>query len=186
LAGGQARRLGGRDKAFIQLGGRSLLDRCIEGLRPQVDGIAISSNADPARFHDYGTPVLADVRPGFLGPLAGILTGLLAWPTACVVSVAVDLPFLPPDLVAHLRAGIGEAGCAYASDGTHHALAILWRPGMAATLAGQLDKGEASLKAILTRYGRPVVFRPTADTDVAFNINTPDDLARAERRVAGH
>lgn len=183
LAGGRGRRLGGRDKAFVTLQGTPLLTHILARLQPQVDRVAISSNGAPARFAPWGLPVVRDARPGLLGPLAGIHAALLTWPDAFIVSVAVDLPFLPRDLVARLREGLGHAACAYASDGTHHALAALWRPGQASTLGAYLDEGRQSLMGYLERYGREIVFAADADSDVGFNINTPDDLARAQARL---
>ena len=76
LAGGQARRMGGGDKNLIELAGkpvlRHVLDRVDFGNRP----IMLNANGDPARYADFGLPVCADVIDGYVGPLAGTLTGL--------------------------------------------------------------------------------------------------------------
>lgn len=184
LAGGRGRRIGGRDKAFVTLGGQPLLAHVLARLAPQVDRVVINSNGSPTRFTPWTLPILPDLRPGLLGPLAGIHAALMAWPGAFIVSVAVDLPFLPPDLVARLHAGLDDAACAYASDGLHHALAALWRPGQAAALGAFLDAGHQSVMGYLAHHGREVIFPPDVQSDVGFNVNTPDDLARAEARLA--
>ena len=75
LAGGLARRMGGGDKPLRLIAGRPLLDRVIERLRPQVAGLVLNANGDPARFAAYGLPVMADSIPDYAGPLAGILAG---------------------------------------------------------------------------------------------------------------
>lgn len=185
LAGGRGRRLGGQDKAFVRLGGQTLLARMHARLAPQVDRIAVSSNADPAAYADAGLEVVADAKPGYLGPLAGIHAALARWPRACVLSVAVDLPFVPHDLAARLHAALGDKICAYASNGHHHALAVLWAPGQADALARVLDAGERSVGPYLRAHGHAVVFPPAADTDIGFNINTPEDLTAAEARLRG-
>ena len=77
LAGGRATRLGGGDKPLRPLGGRPMLARILERLRPQVGPVAISANGDPARFAEYGLPVLADDGEQ-AGPLSGISSGM-AW-----------------------------------------------------------------------------------------------------------
>jgi len=77
LAGGLARRMGGAadapgDKALIVLGGRTLLDRAVERLAPQVDASIINANGDPKRF-DANLPVVPDLDDSRSGPLAGVL-----------------------------------------------------------------------------------------------------------------
>src|SRR6476661_1580519 len=102
LAGGLARRMGGGDKALIEVGGVAILDRVLERLRGACDPIILNANGDPARFARYGLPVVADSIPDFAGPLAGILAGL-DWTAAqrpdcpVVVSLPGDCPFLPRD-----------------------------------------------------------------------------------------
>lgn len=184
LAGGRSTRMGGRDKALLPLAGRPLLAHIIERLGPQVDRLALSSNAEPAQFAAFGLPVVADVLTGYQGPVAGIHAGLSRYPDEHLVAVAVDLPLLPADLVARLHAGLGASGCAYASDGDHHALAILLRPGMAETVNDYLTRGGRNIKGLLGTHGTPVVFNRPADCGLFMNINTPETLARVERELA--
>ena len=183
LAGGRGRRLGGQDKAFVRLGGETLLARMRSRLSPQVDRIAVSSNADPHRYADLGLEIVADLKLGYLGPLAGIHAALARWPQGCVLSVAVDLPFVPRDLAVRLHAALADAPCAYATDGAHHALAILWAPGQADALAHFLDAGERGVGAYIRAHGHAVAFDTGPDSDIGFNINTPADLAAAEARL---
>ena len=115
LAGGLARRMGGGDKGLALLGGRSLMDRIIERIRPQVSELIINANGDGARFAEYGLPVVADVIGDFAGPLAGVLTGL-EWAAEnapgrpWVASFATDAPFVPPDLVERMSAAVEKEG----------------------------------------------------------------------------
>ncbi len=183
LAGGLSRRMG-TDKAFVTLAGRPLLAHVVERLAPQVDRVVISSNAPPARFAAFGLPVLADILGGHRGPLAGVHAALTTFPDAGVVSVAVDLPLLPRDLVARLAAGWDRVHCRYAAFDRGHALAMLWPPGQATALGDFLAQGHFSVSAWIGRHGEPVLLPPSADADVGFNINTPTDLARAEALVA--
>jgi molybdenum cofactor guanylyltransferase len=106
LAGGRSRRMQGRDKALLAVHGETLLAHAIRRLRPQVDTLVLNSNAAPDSLAEYGLPVIPDLLPGFLGPLAGIHAGLMQYPEDYLVTVAVDLPFLPPDLVTRLRSGL--------------------------------------------------------------------------------
>lgn len=184
LAGGRSRRMQGQDKTLLALQEETLLAHVIRRLRPQVDTLALNSNAAPDIFSGYGLPVVPDHLPGFLGPLAGIHAGLVQYPEDCLVTVAVDLPFLPPDLVTRLRAGLDAKPCAYPSDGERHALVLLWRPGLAASVEDYLQRGGRSLKGYLAVHGQPVLFNRAQDRGLFCNINTPEDLARAERDIA--
>ncbi len=176
--------MGGNDKSLAMLAGRPLLAHLIERLGPQVDRLTLSSNAAPAPFAAFHLPVIADVLTGFQGPVAGIHAGLVRYPNEFVVAVAVDLPLLPTDLVTRLHDGIGRSDCAYASDGKHHALAILFRPDMAQVVHTYLTRGGRNLKDFLCRHGAPVVFDRPGDRGLFMNLNTPEALARAEQELA--
>jgi len=198
LAGGRGSRLGGADKALVQLAGRPLLAHVLARLRSQAAPIALNAAGDPARFAEFGLPVIADPVPGFLGPLAGVLAGLdwmrEAAPEApWLASVAADTPFLPRDLVARLRAA-GEAAeaevvCA-ASGGRTHFVAALWRPHLGPTMrAALVERGVRRVEAWIAG-GRAVTVEFAAEfgdepVDPFFNVNRPEDLAEAERLIAG-
>jgi molybdopterin-guanine dinucleotide biosynthesis protein A len=100
LAGGLSRRMGGGDKGLLDLGGRSMLARVIERLRPQVGDMIINANGDPARFAGFALPVQPDTLADNPGPLAGVLAGM-RWAAQnhatarYVLTVSSDAPFLP-------------------------------------------------------------------------------------------
>jgi molybdenum cofactor guanylyltransferase len=107
IAGGEARRLGGRVKALLEIEGRSVLDRQLDVLAPRCAAIAISSN-DAAPFRDRSLPVIPDRQPG-LGPLAGIAAALAWCPAPYLLVVAGDMPYIHPGIVDLLLAHRGEA-----------------------------------------------------------------------------
>src|SRR3954463_6417572 len=76
LAGGLARRMGGGDKCLLPLGRVTILDHVIARLEPQAAHLMINANGDPERFARFGLPVAGDAVAGFVGPLAGVLTGM--------------------------------------------------------------------------------------------------------------
>lgn len=183
LAGGGATRLNGHDKALIPLGDQSLLAHVRSRLAPQVDALALSSNAAPARYAEFGLPVVADRLPG-LGPLAGVHAAASVFPDEILVSVAVDLPFLPLDTVARLRRNWSGNGCRHAAIGGRHVAVVLWPPGIAEHLATFLRE-EQSLYAWLTLHSTPVAFEGLDAIDLDININTPAELRAAERYLRG-
>jgi molybdenum cofactor guanylyltransferase len=193
LAGGQSRRMGGGDKALRLLGGQPMLARVIARLRPQVGGLVLNANGDPARFATYGLPVVADTVPDFAGPLAGVLAGM-RWagrhaPQArWIVSAAADTPFFPTDLVARFMSAAEDKTdrivLAASADGTHPVFG-LWPVALADDLERSLAAGTRKILAwtdthdtVLVRFeaftagGRAV--------DPFFNANRPEDLAAAE------
>ncbi len=182
LAGGKSSRMGA-DKATILLAGQPLIAHVMARLMPQVDTVAIVANSEPERFKSYRCPVIADSIAGFPGPLAGVHAAALHFPDDDLVTVAVDLPFLPRNLVAHLRAANRDASCTYATCGDRHALAILWAPGQAESVAAFLAAGGRRITEWLDANGKPVVILPAPFEDQRFNINTPGDLACAEQCI---
>ncbi|HLZ66489.1 MAG TPA: molybdenum cofactor guanylyltransferase MobA [Aliidongia sp.] len=190
LAGGLARRMGGGDKPLLVLGGRPLLGHILGRLLPQVSGLALNANGDPARYRSFGLPILADSVPDRPGPLAGILAAL-DWAAAAgathVLTVPGDTPFLPLDLVPRLteviRAGVPAALAA--SGGRRHPTVGLWpvaaRDGLRRAI---LDEGVRRVEAWAERLRAvPVEFAIDA-VDPFFNLNAPDELAEAERLLA--
>ena len=190
LAGGLGRRMGGGDKPLRTLAGRPLLDYVIERIRPQVRAMVLNANGDAARFAAWGLPVVADPLPDFPGPLAGVLAGMRwakAVGAAMLVSAPTDTPFLPPDLVARLEAARAAAGtpmaCA-ASGGRTHPVAALWPAALADELEAALRAGERKIDAWTARYGVSEAAFDAAGGDPFFNVNRPEELAEAERRLA--
>ena len=105
LAGGSARRLGGKGKAFINISGVSLIDLVLRKIETQVDRVAINTR-DKNSFSQYNYPIIEDLitEEGGSGPLAGI-SSAIKWakksinPVSHVITVPVDTPLLPIDLV---------------------------------------------------------------------------------------
>lgn len=183
--------MGGRDKAFVELAGRPLIDHVAASIRAQVSALAISANGDPARFCGLGCPVLPDATGGGQGPLAGILAGL-DWAHArgadALATAAVDTPFPPPDVVVRLaKAGAGTArGLAVAASGGRlHPTFGLWPVALRADVAAALAAGELRLGKLAQDLGAARVAFDAGPPDPFFNINTPEDLARAEAVIAG-
>lgn len=194
LAGGQSRRMGGGDKSLLALGGGRLLDHIVSRFAPQVGPLALSANGDPARFAGFGLPVLADTVEGFAGPLAGILTGL-EWVSKnvhgnAIVTVAGDTPFLPEDLVERLAVATDQRRDVIAvacSGGKRHPTFALWPVMLRGALRHFLvDEDNRRVSAFIDRHDVVEVEFPMLelgghDVDPFLNINTPDDLAHAER-----
>lgn len=186
--------MGGGDKPLLSLGKARLIDHVAARLKPQVATLGLNANGDPARFAGTGLPVIEDTVPGHAGPLAGILAGLewAARQTSCrwLMSAAGDTPFFPADLVERLAAATRERPDAIAvasSGGRWHPTFALWPLGLRDALRHFLvDEDNRRVSAFMQRQGHveiefPMIEAGNQKIDPFFNINTPDDLASAER-----
>ena len=195
LAGGLARRMGGGDKARVQIGGVTILGRVLACLQPQCGQIIINANGDPTRFADTGLPVVPDSVPDFAGPLAGILAGLdwaaaNATDVADVVSVPGDCPFLPVDLVERLDVARAAAklplACARSGDWRHPVVG-LWPVRLRDDLRRALIEEDLHKIEVWTaRHGVAIAEWPAKPVDPFFNVNTPEDVVEAERIASQH
>lgn len=191
LAGGRARRMGGGDKCLRLLAGRPLLERIVERVRPQVSTLILNAGGDGGRFRAYGLPVVADTIPDFAGPLAGVLTGL-EWAAdnaaPWVASFATDAPFLPEDLVARLAGAVEAAGADMAcatSGGRAHPVFGIWPVGLKDELRRAMEQEDMrKIDRWTARYHLVQVDFPCRPFDPFFNVNSPEDLARAEGIVS--
>lgn len=108
LAGGEARRFGGRPKGLATIGGVRIADRVLAALRDVTDSQLVVSNDAHAPAWFPGIPVVSDAHAG-LGPLAGIETALLAAGGSAVLVVAWDMPYVTSALLRRIRM-LGETG----------------------------------------------------------------------------
>ncbi len=190
LAGGLATRMGGGDKGLREVGGKRLIDHVIARLSPQCAALAINANGDPARFDTYGLPVLPDSLPDHPGPLAGVLAGL-DWAAErgaeAIVTAAADTPFFPADLVARLCAAAGPEGLALAGsrDETgklwRHPTFGLWPVALREDLRAALEGGLRKIVLWTDAHQAGLAEFPSRPFDPFFNVNTPEDIAEAER-----
>lgn len=195
LAGGRAERMGGGDKSLRAVGGKAILARVIERVRPQVDDLVLNANGDPARFAALGLPVVPDSIPDFAGPLAGVLAGL-DWAAThhpqvhYIVTVPADGPFVPRDLVRHLADTLATEDAELvtaASGGQTYPVVGLWPVTLRTALHDALTKeGVRKVDAWTRRFRRAIATFPGEPVDPFFNANTPEQLAEAERLAALH
>jgi molybdopterin-guanine dinucleotide biosynthesis protein A len=195
LAGGLARRMGGGDKARLKIGGVTILDRVLATLSGQCVDIVINANGDPGRFADTGCVVVPDNVEGHPGPLAGILAGLdwlaeqnngIEW----ILSVPGDCPFLPDDLVEKLhmarrRKGAGVPLACARSGEWRHPVVGLWPLALRENLRKSLVEDDMRKIEMWTgQHGIAIADWPLEPVDPFLNVNTPDDVARAEKAAA--
>jgi molybdopterin-guanine dinucleotide biosynthesis protein A len=187
LAGGRAARYGGRPKGLEIVGGERILDRLVRECERAFGALPLLvANAPEAPTWRPDLRVVPDTRPG-LGALGGIYTAVLEAP-APVVCVAWDMPFVTAALLSALAAGL-TAHDAFLpeSDGRRgvEPLCAAYGPACAAAIAATADAGDLRAIGFHDRVRTGVlplerVRRLGDPTHLFFNVNTADELARAE------
>ena len=184
VAGGQARRFGGRDKSRLAVQGRSIIVRQVEVLQRVASEIFIVST-QTGRYSDLGLPVHPD-RLASCGVLGAIYTALEVASADPVLVVACDLPFLDAGLLTLIceRAAGADGAWVRTERGVEPLLACYQRAA-APRLRARIDAG--LLKA--ADIGETLAMIDVTATDVArfgvpdrllTNVNTPDDYARVQ------
>jgi len=188
LAGGRARRLGGRDKSRIVIGGRTILARQLDVLRRVVSRVVIVANA-PEPFADAGVPVLPDAMPGS-GSLGGIYTALAA-ADGPVLVLACDLPFVTAPFLARVIEAGQEADVAIprGRDG-YQPLCANYAQACAGPLLRRIEQRALKVTDLLAdvrvrELGPDEIAPFDPDGLLLLNVNTADDLVRAERAARG-
>ena len=192
LAGGKSSRMGagpakGKDKAFLEFRGQTLLDRALAVMGTVCDRVAIVG--DPAKFTKYGpsTSVVADIFPG-CGPLAGIHAALVHSSADLNLMLAVDMPFVSRELLAFLFAAAEESDAIVTvprSGNGLQPLCAVYRRDLSSVAEQALRAGKYKIDAVFSSV--PVRVIEEGELAAAgfsersfFNVNTPQDRLAAE------
>jgi len=185
LAGGRGSRMGGVDKGLVPLMGRPMVEHVITRVRPQVGELLINANRNVDQYSALGYPVIQDFRDGFLGPLAGMASGLAAAATTYVVTVPCDSPLVGTDLVERLSHALidEQADIAVAHDGERaHPVFLLLRRDLFTDLTSFLETGGRKIDRWFASHR--VANADFHDTPEAFvNVNDPDERRHVEQQL---
>ena len=183
-AGGRSTRMGGRPKALLELGGRRIIERVIDAVAPSVNDLLIVTNT-PELYAFLGLPMVADVYPDG-GSLGGIYSGLKAAAGDAAFTVACDMPFLHPAVVRLVVARAGEADVVIPRVGgqletLHACYAKSCLPHIEERiLAGRLKIVGFFERVRVIEIAEAEVARHRDPAVVFMNVNTPDELERAQ------
>ena len=184
LAGGQARRLGGRDKSRLVVRGRSIIVRQLDVLQRVSDDVfLVSSFAE--RHADLGLPVYPDVVAG-AGAIGGVLTALERARHELVLVVACDLPFLKAPLLLALADLARRADGAWpATSRGVEPLAACYQRRVRDVLRARIDAGRLKLMDLdrvlrMARLEGEALAACGAPEEIFANVNTLEDLERVQ------
>ena len=192
LAGGNARRLGGGGKAFINISGISLINLVLQKFESQVSQVAINTR-NINDFTDYNYPLIEDSinEIGGSGPLAGI-SSAIKWAkkftksSSHVVTVPVDAPLLPLDLVNRmsLELEMHKPDIIFASSNNNvYPVIGLWPLSLDSKLDKSLNNGVRKIDAFTASYDVSIVDWSYNNINPFFNINNPGDIRLAENYI---
>jgi molybdopterin-guanine dinucleotide biosynthesis protein A len=182
LCGGSGRRFEGKDKPLERLAGRPLVAHVLARLEGQVSSVVISANRNLEEYRRFGHPVVQD-QVADRGPLAGLQAADSQLESGRVFVCPGDAPFVLTDLVERLQPALTSgADVVVPHDGVRrqHLFMLLERT-MAEQVGEYLERGGRSVGGWLAEL--QVAEVPVTDPDAFTNVNTADELARAELLV---
>lgn len=188
LAGGQARRMGGINKALLEIGGIPILDRILATLIARCERVIVIAN-QPEPYNERHLAVFPDLLPG-MGSLGGLYTALEVASTEKVFVCACDMPFVNGNLLRYLSAR--SSGCSaivprdqYGLQPMHAIYSREPREMLRARLQKGLLKVEHFLDSISAQILPPEEVSRMDPFGTAFlNVNDPEDLRRAQEFIA--
>lgn len=194
LAGGQATRLGGRNKALLDIGGQPIIKHIIAQATPQLRQLIISFNGGAGALAPFGLSVISDDPGTPAGPLAGIVTAMRWYrhhspDLSHLALFPGDSPFFPADLVDRLAATAREQDVALVrvqQDDQPQPLFSLWSMKILPTLEQAIDAGMASPLRFINGQPHGLLHYHREDNSLLFtNVNTQADWTALNRAVAG-
>lgn len=189
LAGGRSRRFGGERKALVSLNGKPLIQHVVDRLTPQVSRLVLSVDQRHTAFDYLGFEQIEDPEPGVAGPLPALLASL-RWMeaqdgTEWLQLAPCDTPFLPGDLsrrLTHAALAAGTPGAVPSSADELQPACAVWHRDVLEDVERAVAKGMKGFKEFLHLRPLATLRWPSikADRDPFFNVNTPEDLSRAQ------
>jgi molybdenum cofactor guanylyltransferase len=185
LSGGAGRRLGGVDKAALEVGGRSMRDRVLAAAT--AAGAAPCVVVGPAGDLPPGVLTTRESPPGG-GPVAAAAAGVAMVPgdVETVALLAADLPLLTPSALTTLRdaASTADGALFVDGDGRRQLLCGVWRvSALRRALAALGEPAGASMRALMSDLTAVEVVWSEAGPPAWFDCDTDDDIERARRWV---
>jgi molybdopterin-guanine dinucleotide biosynthesis protein A len=189
LAGGRGSRLGGVDKAAVELAGRPLLEHVLASLGPLASQVLVVANDDRLAGDDR-LSLIRDPEP-HAGVLPALLAALDAATSPLMALVACDMPFVSRPVFERLIAEAADFDVVIPYvDGFEQPMHAVYRvevcrAAIRATLAAGRRRMIAFLDDVRTRRIDESELRAQDPALRSFfNVNTPEDLARAEQMAA--
>ncbi len=191
LAGGQAKRMGGKDKALIELQNRTLLSHVLEKISGYASPISLNINKNQEKFLKFNYPILKDRIEGFLGPLSGIFTAI-HWAKEInedwVLTLPCDTPYLPNDLIPRfIKLALDldndfDVISVKCNNQTHPVIG-LWKTNLIYKLENSLKNDIRKIDLFTSKINIKYVeyFLDDVCLDPFLNLNSPFDILHSQK-----
>lgn len=187
LAGGEGRRMGGVNKALLEVGGQRIIDRLLAVFRSCFSEVLIAAR-EASAFANLGVPVATD-RFELRSSLTGIHAALIAARAERVFVSACDTPFLRRELVLALLGQCdpdADVVIPIWEDGRLEPLCAVYSKACLPHIEARLEAGSAQIIrffAMVRVRHVPMASLREADPELKsfLNVNTPSDLAAFQR-----
>jgi len=188
--GGKSQRMG-ENKALKSFLGRPLIERVLERVAPIADDLFLTTN-DPELYESIRIRKVADVLQG-LGPLGGLHTALIAAQFDRLAVVACDMPFANPGLLVATAEVLDNEGVdvviAESSEGFEPMHAVYRRSTCLPAVEAAIDSGQRRMiswfpAVRVRRLTRQELWKHDPKGIAFWNVNTPEEFARAEQRAS--
>lgn len=192
FGGGRATRLGGVNKALLEVGNARIIDRILGALRSLADEAVLLTN-DAALEGQSGLRLVYDPEP-HAGVLPALAAGLATAAGEVCLAVACDMPFVSTALFERMLEIQAEADADVVIPRTEGYLepmhALYRRSTVERAIRAALERGEQRMisyfGSVRVRELDEAEWREVDPDGLAFfNVNTPDDLAEARRLATG-
>lgn len=184
IAGGQSSRMG-RDKAFLELGGQTLIERVIAASADLGQSETILIANKPDEYRHLGLPIHTDIVPD-KGSLGGIYSALARAANPAALVLACDMPFIRTELLRFMIAQLDQEADIVVPrvDGYPQAMHAIYRKTCVAPIRAQLDENRLKIIRFYDKmrvtYLDEADYAPYDPEGLSFtNLNTPAEFERA-------
>ena len=185
LAGGQNKRFDGKNKAFLSIGGQRIVDRLLTVYMRLFDQVVLVTN-DPVAYMDVDALIVSD-HYSVRSSLNGLHAGLFAAAHEYAFFAACDTPFIKIELIQYLLGQVERKADIVipSTSAGYEPMFAIYRKRCLPAMVRQLERDQLKIQSLFRR----VRVKTIAEVDIRkidpglisfFNINTPEDLSRAE------
>ncbi len=186
IAGGKSRRMGSRNKLFMSLGDKLIIEHVIDKIRPQVDALYLNCN-DRKMVSFVDVEVVPDYIEGKqnIGPIGGLYTALKLAKSigfSQVLTTPGDTPFLPDNFVHKLSRKLQNDVAVATSHGRQHPIAAIWKTETIDIVQNAIEANTYKMHRLLDQLNVTQVIWDN-DPDPFLNINSEEDYKIAVSRL---